>query len=342
VAPADGNGPLAAVHVHLLLKPVHELLSRSILFFGGKGGVGKTTCAAAFALGASRRGKRVLLVSTDPAHSTSDIFERAIGGSPLEIAPNLFGLEIDADTEARRYLDQAKARMAGVFSPSVMKEAARQIELTASMPGVADVAVFDRMAVLVGAEADRYDLLVFDTAPTGHTLRLLRLPELMGTWVSALAARRRDASAAAAAANGQGAGRGDGLRADPVLEILEARMARIEGIRAALTDRARTAFVLVLIPERLPIDESARAAHALADAGIHLGAVVVNRVLPEQAEGAYFQARKTQERVHLAEIERRLSEAPRVRVPQLESDVHGMASLGRVSASLLADSLRRG
>ncbi len=318
---------------------MRHLLSRHILFFGGKGGVGKTTCAAAFALAASRMGRRVLLVSTDPAHSTSDVLGVELSAGEREILPGLFGVEVDADTEARRYLDEAKERMAGLFSPGVLKEAARQIELTAAMPGVADVALFDRMSRLIAADASRYDLVVFDTAPTGHALRLLRMPELMGTWVQALSARRRESHAHAADGTGGLADPGPaGNQRDPVLEILEARMARLSAVRTELTAGDRVAFVLVLIPEKLPIEESARAAHALAEANIHLGAIIVNRVLPDEAEGSYFEARKAQERVHLAEIDRRLPAVARVFVPQLESDVSGFASLERIGRFLVDES----
>jgi arsenite/tail-anchored protein-transporting ATPase len=319
---------------------VRHLLAHHVLFFGGKGGVGKTTCSSAFALAASRAGRRVLLVSTDPAHSTSDVFERPFGSAEREVLPGLTGLEIDAEVEARRYLDEAKGRLTGLFSPGVLKEAARQIELAAAMPGVADVALFDRMADLIVSRADAYDLVVFDTAPTGHALRLVRMPELMAAWVGALAKRRREALAADAAAGSVGA---RGERADPVLEILEARGARLAGVRAALQRADRVAFVLVTIPERLPIEESARAAHALQEAGLAMGGVVINRVLPvEAATGDYFRARVAQEREHMAEIHRRFSAVPRVVVPQLESDVHGLAALERVSRHLLADSASDG
>jgi arsenite/tail-anchored protein-transporting ATPase len=321
---------------------VRHLLDRRILFFGGKGGVGKTTCASAMALAASRAGRRVLLVSTDPAHSTSDIFEVPAASTERPLLPGLTGLEIDAESEARRYLDEAKARMAGFFPPAVLAEAARQIELTASMPGVADVAVFDRMSDLITSSADRYDLVIFDTAPTGHALRLLRLPELMSSWVDALARRRRQAVAADAQAQAGGAGRRTAPIPDPVLALLEGRAARLAAVRAELAQGDRVAFVLVLIPERLPIEESARAAHQLADAGVTMGGVVINRVLPDDAPGDYFRARKAQERLHVAEIERRLPAVTRVLVPQLESDVHGLASLGRISRYLLAESGWRG
>ena len=127
----------------------------------------------------------------DPAHSTSDIFETPFGAEEREIYPGLHGLEIDASLEARRYIDNAKAGIARMFSHAVAKEAERQIELASAMPGVEEVALFDRISDLIIDRFDEYDLLVFDTAPTGHTLRLLRMPELVSTWIAALSKRRR-------------------------------------------------------------------------------------------------------------------------------------------------------
>ena len=314
-----------------MLLTVKHLLARRILFFGGKGGVGKTTCSSALALAASRAGRRVLLVSTDPAHSTSDIFERPFGPEDREILPGLWGLEMDEDAEARRYLSSAKERIARVFSPAIVREAARQIELAASMPGVADAALFDRMGDIILSRGGAYDLVIFDTAPTGHALRLLRMPELMGAWVAALTARRREATAAARA--GEASERR--LAPDPILESLEGRGARLARIREALQRPEEVAFVLVLVPERLPIEESARAVHMLEDAGIPLGGVLVNRILPETATGDFFESRKAQEQVYLDEIERRFSAAPRLRIPQLPRDVHGLDGLERVSHYLL-------
>jgi arsenite-transporting ATPase len=332
---------------------VRHLLGRRVLFFGGKGGVGKTTCSAALALAASREGKRVLLVSTDPAHSTSDILETRIGPAGREILPNLHALEIDPEDAVRRYVDEAKARLSGLFSPAVVRAAARQIELASSMPGAADAALFDRMTDILIGQAAPYDLVVFDTAPTGHAIRLLRVPELMSTWFEALARRRREATQAEDAARGIGAGlpgregrrpaaTGQGgaeaQARDPVLEILEARAARLAAAREMLARADRVGFVLVLIPERLPIEETARAAHQLEESGMAIAGLVVNRVLPARADGTYFEARKKQERSYLDEIGRRFAAVPRVVVPQLESDVHGLEALGEVSRHLLDDS----
>jgi arsenite-transporting ATPase len=316
-----------------VLLTVRHLLDRRVLFFGGKGGVGKTTCAAAVSLAAARAGKRVLLVSTDPAHSTSDIFERPFAREEREILPSLSGLEVDAQFEARRYLDEVKRQVSTLFNPTVVREAMRQIDLVAGMPGLADVALFDRMADLVLNRSNAYDLTVFDTAPTGHTLRLLHMPEAMAAWVQALSDRRRQAlEVNHESAVGQGFSPAD---KDPILQSLTRRRAKLASVRDLLTRYDTTAFVLVLIPERLPIEESARAVHELEHAHLHVGGIIVNRVLPEDLSGPYYEARKAQERVYLEEIDRRFRGVAKVRVPQLESDVHGLRSLERVAGYLI-------
>ena len=128
------------------------LFDEQVVFFGGKGGVGKTTCSAAFALAASRRGQRALLVSTDPAHSTADIFERPIGSSECEIAPGLHALEIDAEGEARRYVDQVKLDIQKMFSANVIRQAHRQIDAAAASPGLTEVALLTQRSEMALTE----------------------------------------------------------------------------------------------------------------------------------------------------------------------------------------------
>jgi arsenite-transporting ATPase len=308
-------------------------LEKRILFFGGKGGVGKTTCAAAVALAASRRGRKVLLVSTDPAHSTSDIFERRFAREAREILPNLSGLEIDMDFEAGRYVADVKEQVAKMFSPALVGAATRQIDLAASMPGVGDVALFDRLTQIIAEPDSAYDLIVFDTAPTGHTVRLLQMPELLRTWIDALAAQRRQAVARERDTRRDEDGAAD-REPDAIVLALERRRGRLEQVRARLVDRRDTAFVLVLVPERLPIEETARAAAALSDAGIAVGGVVVNRVLPDGLEGEFYASRRRQEAVYRAEIDTRFAALDRIVIAQLESDVYGISRLERISAQI--------
>jgi arsenite/tail-anchored protein-transporting ATPase len=294
-----------------------------VLFFGGKGGVGKTTCASAVALGASRVGRRVLLVSTDPAHSTSDIFERPIGPDPTALVPGLHALEIDAAQEAARYVAGVKAQIAELFGRAILKEASRQIDLAASMPGAEEVALFDRMGALIRGDA-RFDLIVFDTAPTGHTLRLIRMPELMEAWIRALSRSRRAML---------GVEQDD--REDPIMVSLAERLDRLRELRARLMSGRETAFILVLVPERLPIEETARALVHLDESGVRVGGLIVNRVLPVDTTDPFLVARVAQERVYLDDIASRFAAHPRAYLPQFESDVYGMAALERLSRLLI-------
>jgi len=316
---------------------MRELLKKRILFFGGKGGVGKTTCASAAAVAAAKQGKRILLVSTDPAHSTSDIFERRFSREESEVYPGLMGIEVDAEFEAARYIDNVKGQIARLFSPTILKEAERQIELASTMPGVEEVALFDRMSELIITRMDAYDLVVFDTAPTGHTMRLLRMPELMSSWIEALSKRRRtlvnlnkDIDTVRLHPEGQK------TEGDPILNTLEQRKEKLERVRARLMQHNFTGFVLVLIPERLPIEETARAAATLREANVNVCGIIVNRVLPENLEGDFYQARRQQEQVYRDEIRRRFGEYPLTWIPQFETDVYGLGNLERIAVMFSA------
>jgi len=313
---------------------MRDLLSRRVLLFGGKGGVGKTTCAAALALAASREGRNVLLVSTDPAHSTSDILGMPLGPEPSAVSPGLRAIELDAEHEASRFLATVRTQMSSLFSPSVLAQVSRQFELAASMPGVIDVALFDRMGELMTQPPAGVDLVVFDTAPTGHTLRMLQMPESLGVWMDALAARRRDM------VERQGERRGDDpaatASADPVLASIERRQARLRAVRDVLKDASASAVVLVLLAERLPIEETARTLASLDAAGISVGGLVLNRVLPDGLYGDFYRARAAQERLYRDEIAHRFGDRVRAVIPQFDFDINRLTDLERVSTILTA------
>ena len=171
-----------------------------------------------------------------------------------------------------------------------------------------EVALLDRMIDLDRrARSSAYDLIVFDTAPTGHTLQLLACPTPsppgFRRWCGIAARFSRSTAAANRSA-------GDAAAADPVLGALERRHERLGRLRTIITDRSRTSFVLVGIPERLVIEETARAAELLGDTGIDVGGLVVNRVLPDDLEGEFYLSRKAQERTYLEEIDRRFARLP--------------------------------
>ena len=312
-----------------------SLLDRDVVFFGGKGGVGKTTCSSAFALAASRRGRRVLLVSTDPAHSTSDIFERRIGPEEREIEPRLSALEIDAEREASRYVGDVKRDIERMFAPAVIRQAHRQIDMAAASPGLAEVALLDRMIDLIVSRESSDDLIVFDTAPTGHTLQLLRMPEVMDTWIQALMKHRR---AVLEIDQGHEAGDEPAL-ADPARPGVDrARAApRADQAAAPYGPRSRPHVVRPGDDSRAAGDRGnrARRGRCSTGTGIDVAALIVNRVLPDDVEGEFFRSRKAQEAQYLQEITRRFARTPRVDVRQLPRDVYGLAALTAISDQLL-------
>ncbi len=313
-----------------------QLLQRRVLFFGGKGGVGKTTVASAFALISADRGDRTLLVSTDPAHSTSDILEHKLAGEPQAVVNNLWAMEIDPEQEVETYIADVKARIADTTPPRLAGEVERQIDIARVSPGAEESALFDRFTRILDEDGRNYERIVFDTAPTGHTLRLLSLPETMTAWITGLISHRKKVNilgrmwrnvAGAAAGSHQD-------HDDPVLQALDQRKHRFETARQLVTDRDRTAFAFVVIPERLPILETAKAVGALDKYGIPVGGVYVNRVLPSHAEGEFLQRRRQREARYLEEIAETFAAHRTQRVQLMEEDVVGVEALRELGCRL--------
>lgn len=309
------------------------LFDQKLVFFGGKGGVGKTTCASAFALLAAGDNRRTLLVSTDLAHSVSDLFQTRIGNSITELQPNLYGLEIDPDAEAAAYIGNIKARFAPGIDPDAGRAFSKQMDLAAASPGTQEAALFDRITDLITRMDRDYDLLVFDTAPTGQTLRLLALPELMGSWIEALTKRREKVSSLwsmFSRSSREPAGE------DPVLGLLEKRREKFAVCRKILVDPAQTGFYLVLTPERLPILETRKAIPVLQQYRIPIRRMIVNRLLPETPDSAYLGRRKEQERAYLKEIENLFRSWSPVYLYQRENDVMSPDGLKELAGDLQA------
>lgn len=316
------------------------MVDRPILFFGGKGGVGKTTMASVTALGLAAEGHRTLLVSTDPAHSTSDILQSELGPEPRQVVGDCWALEIDPEHEADAYIQAVKERIAEAAPPRLLEEVNRQIDIARVSPGAVEAALFDRFTRILEEEGAEFDRIVFDTAPTGQTLRLLSLPELMGTWMSGLIQRRRKVGALAKMwRNVAGSEREAAGSEDPVLAALEERKDRFERARKVLTDPARTAFVFVLIAERLPIWETEMAVAALTKHGIPVGAIIVNQLLPVPESGAeeaaFLLNRRGREAEYLARILDTLGDWPLLGVRLQDSDPVGVDALERVRMEVL-------
>lgn len=308
-----------------------------VLFVGGKGGVGKTTTASAMALALAGDGARCLLVSTDPAHSLGDLFDTHIGDREQPLLPNLHGLEIDPDREVERYLDTVRANLREFVRPGMYGEVERQVDLARLSPGGVEAALLERVAGLMIEATARYDRVIFDTAPTGQTLRLLSLPAVMTAWTDGLLGSRRRADALGDILARVHDDRGephDEARAARIRETLTARRQRFDGARRLLLDAAATAFLLVLVPEKLPVYESRKALTVLREYEVPVLGLVVNRVLPPERLGDFLEQRRAQEAQYLREIDALAGDLPVVRVPLLPRDVDGLDALREVAGHL--------
>jgi len=325
------------------------LASKRLIMVGGKGGVGKTTSAAALALLAADQERKTLLVSTDPAHSLGDAFAQTIGNQPTCVAPNLTALEIDPDDEVERYLDRVSAQMRRYAGPDQARELEKQIRLSRQSPGAQEAALLERIARIIDSDSQDYDLVVFDTAPTGHTLRLLSLPEVMAAWTDGLLRHNEKARTLGKVLAHLTPGKDlDSPLGEPehnqtrdldprskeLADTLLARPRLFHRTRRHLADADYTGFVFVLTPERLPVLETARAVTSLRDNGIPIAGAIVNRVLPANTESAFFAARRHNQQRHLDDIEQTLPSLPRHLVPLQEDDVVGVTALRRFAQLL--------
>lgn len=255
--------------------------TRLVRFIGGKGGVGKTTLSAALALRWAREGWRTLVVSTDPAHSLGDALQVELGDRPREVADGLWAAEVSGEDKAGQRIERIVTDAEAALPREIMPAVRRHLERAASSPGTVEAALLDRVNDLVEEVPSRWDRLVVDSAPTGHMLRLLSLPTLLTPWIEGLASQRKQARSVDRLVAGMGGGTKDSP--DPLLDRLHERRHRLERLASRLTDDALVH--LVTAAERLPFAETERAADSLAKAGIPLGQVLVNRVLPAGESG---------------------------------------------------------
>ncbi|MFA9504002.1 ArsA family ATPase [Natrinema sp. H-ect1] len=319
------------------------------IFYGGKGGVGKTTCAAATALRLADAGRDTLVVSTDPAHSLSDSLETDLGPEPRELeaeaagidaaSGSLWAVEIDPDARKERYERLARALAADLRSAGIRldDEEVGRLFAGGAPAGSDEIAALDLLVEYV--DDGDWDVVVFDTAPTGHTLRLFDTPEVMGlaleTAQSLRGQAKRIGDAARTAVLGPmsmfGSGRDDE-------EGLESFRARLERARQLLTDPERTEFRVVLLPESMAIAESERLVATLREADVRVDRLVVNRVFEDPEDGcSRCQSRHERHLERVAEIRATFPDLEVVTLPEREGEVQGLETLLSVGDRLRSE-----
>ena len=302
ILPSSVARRLPQPNLERLFFPTH---GTKAIFFTGKGGVGKTTLSSLIALFLSRQGFRTLIVTTDPAAHLGIVFDRPVGTEPTAITENLFAAMIDQKAAFQEY----KARVLDDARGQISDEMLAVMEEELNSPCTEEMAIFERFAQYL--ESDSFQIVVFDMAPTGHTLRLLDLPfdyakqvDLMVTGGEAGVIQRQAVSN------------------------------RYQDLIRQLRDKDHSAFCLVLYPESTPILESYRAMQDLREAGIETQLAIANRLLPEEACSNDFgrRRRQMQER-YLEEIERRF-QLPLLTFPLLFEEIYGLAKLEAALAYL--------
>lgn len=321
---------------------------RRVLFIGGKGGVGKTTVAAATALSQARAGRRVLLVSTDPAHNLGHLWGRPVGPHKVRLAAGLDGLELDPELTVERHLEEVGAALRKLMPPHLSGEVDKHMALSRDAPGMHEAALLERIAETVIEGLQDYDLLVFDTAPSGHTARLMALPEMMSAWTEGLLRRQERHSHFGAILRNFGGddSLGQSLigrdqeeaeqgREQRVRTLLNRRRERFAQLREVISDPQRCAFVVVLAAERLPVLETIELQQKLHRSGISVAGLVVNKRAPADA-GPFLAERHAVEEQHLGTLRQALPGLPTQEVPLLPGDVVGEAALDAFAIRLEA------
>ena len=319
-----------------LARIFEEYPERRYIMYGGKGGLGKTTFSAATAYWLAKQGYKVLVFSVDPQASLTDIFQRDIfGKGPVEIIPNLFAQEIDADRRIKEYQDEIRQKILDMYGlEEVPKEIEDYIQAAAAEPAMEESAIFDEVVdIVVGGE---YDYYIYDLVPLGHALYYLSMASVYDEWIEKITKLREEMEEyAKVAAIMQ---RKEEREEDMILKELQYIRYRINTSSGILTDKEKTAFFFVIIPEEMAILDTQKAAGLFAKFQVPLCGYVVNRVLPEelakQEIPEYLQHRLQMQQAYLTKIDQLFGDQVLAYIPEFERDITGLEMIGRMAEAM--------
>jgi arsenite-transporting ATPase len=319
-----------------LAKVFEEHPERRYIEFGGKGGLGKTTLSAATAYWLAKKGYKVLVFSVDPQASLSDIFQRDIfGKGAAEIIPGLFAQEIDADKRIKEYQDEIRRKILDMYGlDKVPDEVERYIQAAAAEPAMEESAIFDQVVDIV-VKGD-YDYYIYDLVPLGHALYYLSMATVYDQWIDKITKLRQEMEEYSKVASIMQ--RRKEFEEDKILRELQEIRYRINTSSSILTDREKTAFFFVIIPEEMAILDTEKAAKLFAKYKVPISGYVVNRVLPPELESQnipeYLRYRLEMQKKHLATIKEKFGDQVLAYVPEFERDITGLDMIHRVAEVL--------
>jgi arsenite/tail-anchored protein-transporting ATPase len=302
-----------------------------VILYTGKGGVGKTSVAAATARRCAAAGQRTIVLSTDPAHSLADVLELSVGGEPAEVAPNLWAQQVSAQAELEEHWSAVQDWLGAVLMERGVERIAAE-ELTVP-PGGDEL--FSLLRLKRHVEEGGWDVIVVDCAPTGETLRLLSFPEAARWWLGKLAGRETQLLAAARPL--ALAFLDLRLPDERVMGEVQRLMESLVAMHEILRDRERVSLRLVMTPDRMVIAEAMRTFTYLSLYGYLTDAVVVNRVFPEAVAGTYFGAWRERQQAELERVEAGFAPIPVLQAPYFDAEVVGPAMLDTLGAAVFAE-----
>jgi arsenite-transporting ATPase len=307
---------------------------RRYIMFGGKGGLGKTTFSAATAYWLAQQGKKVLVFSVDPQASLSDIFEQDIfGKGPVKIMENLWAQEIDADQHIKAYQNEIRQKILDMYGfDEVPEEIEQYIQAASAEPAMEESAIFDAVVDIV-VQGD-YDYYIYDLVPLGHALYYLSMAKVYDEWINKITKLREEMREYEEMVSRLK--REKETEEDQILNELQYIRGRINASSQILTDKQKTAFFFVVVPEEMIIFDTKKAAELFAKFDVPIAGYVVNRILPESLlkeknVPPYLRNRMQMQQAYLAKIEEQLGQQVVAQVPEMERDVTGLEMIRRLS-----------
>ncbi|HEX2909732.1 MAG TPA: TRC40/GET3/ArsA family transport-energizing ATPase [Chloroflexia bacterium] len=306
-----------------------------IIIFTGKGGVGKTSVAAATAVKAASQGYKTLVMSTDPAHSLADSFDREdfLGPDPKLIAPNLWGLEVDIYDDLRTNWENVRVHFASILTAQGVD--GLLADEMAILPGMDEL--FSLVRIKRYHKTQEYDLLVVDCAPTGETLRMLSLPETLAWGIKLFRNAEKFIVKPVLRPLSKVGPLSKMVAPEDVYVSIDSMFTELEGLTSILGDTKNSSVRLVMNPEKMVIKESQRALTYLSMYGLMVDSVVVNRVLPVDKDSGYMNSWKTIQQKHLNEINDSFSPLPIRQVPMYPMEVVGLEALKQMADDIYGD-----
>ena len=315
---------------------------RRYIMFGGKGGLGKTTFSAATAYWLAQQGKKVLVFSVDPQASLSDIFQKDIfGKGPVKIMENLWAQEIDADQHIKAYQNEIRQKILDMYGfDEVPEEVEQYIQAASAEPAMEESAIFDAVVDIV--VQGNYDYYIYDLVPLGHALYYLSMAKVYDEWINKITKLREEMREYEEMVSRLK--REKETEEDHILKELQYIRGRINASSQILTDKQKTAFFFVVVPEEMIIFDTKKAAELFAKFDVPIAGYVVNRILPEtllheKSVPPYLRNRMQMQQGYLAKIEEQLGKQVVAQVPEMERDVTGLDMIKKLSEIMYGETV---